>query len=210
MPNGVLTLSHDPINVFILIFNRLFQLNRPIDRSIIIPGLGPNHALAAPAVPAAAAEGLAEPLGEGEAPVAGDEDAGEDVDDLEEEGEDAVAALLDGEQDGLDVVLEEEARHHELADLLALLGHGVLVGEDGARARAAAGHGVHRGHDGHEVLELVEVRRRGVDGAVEGVHEGGVVGAEGELGDDVREVEGCAVLVSGGPGPLGLVRGGES
>lgn len=124
--------------------------------------------------------------------MAGDEDAGEDVDDLEEEGEDAVAVLLDGEQDGLDVVLEEEAGDHALADLLALLRDGVLVGEDGLGAAegAAAGHGVDGRDDGHEVLELVEVRRGDVDGAVERVHEGGVVGPEGEFRDDVREVEG--------------------
>lgn len=123
--------------------------------------------------------------------MAGDEDAGEDVDDLDEEGEDAVAALLDGEQDGLDVVLEEEAGDHALADLLALLGDGVLVGEDGAGAEgAAAGDRVDGRNDGHEVLELVEVRRGDVDGAVERVHEGGVVGSEGEFRDDVGEVEG--------------------
>lgn len=123
--------------------------------------------------------------------MAGDEDAGEDVDDLDEEGEEAVAALLDGQQDGLDVVLEEEARDHALADLLALLRHGVLVGEDGLGAeRAAARDRVHGRDHGHEVLELVEVRRGHVDGAVEGVHERGVVGSERELRDDVREVEG--------------------
>lgn len=122
--------------------------------------------------------------------MAGDENAGEDVDDFDQESEDAVAALLDGEEDGLDVVLEEEAGNHALADVLALLGDGVLVRHDGAGAGAAAGDGVDRRHDGHEVLELVEVRFGYVDGAVEGVDEGGVVRAEGELGDDVREVEG--------------------
>ncbi len=167
-------------------------MSRSIDRSIIVTGLGADDALAA-AGAAAAAEGLAEPLGEGEAPVAGDEDAGEDVDDLDEEGEEAVAALLDGEQDGLDVVLEEEAGHHALADGLALLRDGVLVGEDGAGRGAAAGDRVDGGHHRHEVLELVEVRVRQVDGAVERVHERRVVRPERELRDDVGEVEGWRI-----------------
>lgn len=49
--------------------------------------------------------------------------------------------------------------------------------------------GVDGGNDGEVVLELVEVFFGGGDGVVEGVDEGGVVGAEGELLDVVGEVE---------------------
>lgn len=59
--------------------------------------------------------------------------------------------------------------------------------------------GVNGGDDGEVVLEFVEVVVGGGcygDGVVEGVDEGGVVGAKGELADDVGEVEGC-VDVSG-------------
>lgn len=53
--------------------------------------------------------------------------------------------------------------------------------------------GVDGGDDGEVVLEFVEVVFGGGDGVVEGVDEGGVVGAEGELLDVVGEVEawGC-------------------
>lgn len=154
---------------------------------VVVP-LGADDALAL--LPAAAADDLADPLAHGEAPVAGDEDAAEDVDDLDGEGEDAVAALLDVQQDGLDVVLEEEAGDPALVDLLALLGDGVLVGEDGALGRVAALDAVYGRHHRHEVLELVEVRLGQVDGAVQRVHQRRVVRPERELRDDVREVEG--------------------
>ncbi len=54
--------------------------------------------------------------------------------------------------------------------------------------------GVDGGDDGEVVLELVEVLGRCGDGVVEGVGEGGVEGAEGELVDCVGEVEGWRVL----------------
>jgi hypothetical protein len=44
-------------------------------------------------------------------------------------------------------------------------------------------------HDGHEVLELVEGRWSRVNGAVQRVDERGQEGTEGELVDDVGEVE---------------------
>lgn len=43
--------------------------------------------------------------------------------------------------------------------------------------------------DGEEVLEFLEVCVCCGDGAIEGVNEGGVKGAEGEFGDYVGEVE---------------------
>ena len=44
-------------------------------------------------------------------------------------------------------------------------------------------------------MELVEVGGGDVDGAVERVYEGGVEGSEGELVDDVGEVEGWYVML---------------
>lgn len=119
--------------------------------------------------------------------MAGDEDAADDVDELDEEDNEAVAGLVDGEQDRLNVVLDKDAGDGGvLVNLLALLGDGVLVGLDGAAADAVDG-----GDDGEVVLELVKVSAGDVDGAVEGVDEGRVKGAVGELGDDVRKVELC-------------------
>ena len=103
--------------------------------SLVVLGLGADDALAAGG--AATAEDLAGPGGEGEGPVAGDEDAAEDVGSFDEEGEEAVAALLDSQHDGLDVVLEEESRNAHLRDLVRLLRHRVLVREDGAPATRA-------------------------------------------------------------------------
>ena len=123
--------------------------------------------------------------------MAGNERAAQDVDELDDENEKAVAGLDDVEQDGLDVVLEEYAWDGAVADLAALLGHGVLIRDDGAGAEARrVTNAVDGWHDGHEVLELVEGDGGRVDGAVERVLERGEVGAEGELRDDVREVEG--------------------
>lgn len=107
------------------------------------------------------------------------------IDELDEEHEEAVAVLIDGQQDWLNVVLDKDARHGQaLVDFFALLGDGVLVGEDGAGADAVDG-----GHDGEVVLEFMEVGGGEVDGAVEGVDEGRVEVAEGQFGDDVGEVE---------------------
>ena len=84
---------------------------------------------------------------------------------------------------------------------MRLGGDGVLVGEDGAgggegRVRGAVerdavreGARVDGGHDGEVVLEFVEVRVGGGEGVVEGVEKGGVEGTEGELVDNVGEVE---------------------
>jgi hypothetical protein len=102
---------------------------------------------------------------------------------------------------------------------MALRGDGVLVGFDGVGAEDGACGvelgvaiyslkkrkeawvvGVDGGDDGEVVLEFVEVvgcGGGGGDGVVEGVGEGGVVGAKGHFADDMGEVE-CwkSVLVS--------------
>lgn len=75
---------------------------------------------------------------------------------------------------------------------MGLLGHGVLVGEDGAGLVGIAGaDGVHGRDYREEVLEFMEVVWGLLNGAVEGVKERGVKGSERELRDDVGEVEGC-------------------
>lgn len=96
--------------------------------SVGIVALDADHAGALPDTTPPAADDLARPLAEREAPVACDEDAADEVDDLDEEGEEPGAALLDSQENGLNVVLEEEARNGALAHLVRLLRHGVLVG----------------------------------------------------------------------------------
>lgn len=78
-----------------------------------------------------------------------------------------------------------------LRGLLALLGHGILVGKDGVGGFALGADGVYRGHDGQEVLELVEVGFGDVHRTIERVDERRIKGPEGQLGDDVAEIEFC-------------------
>lgn len=111
------------------------------------------------------------------------------INNLDQELQHPRPRLLNRQQHGLNVVLEEDARDVVVCNLLGLLRHGVLVRHDGVGGRGGAPDGVDGGDDGEEVLELVEVGRGGVDCAVEGIDEGGVEGAEGELRDDVGEVE---------------------
>ena len=131
------------------------------------------------------------PLRQRKAPMARNQHATKNINHLNHESQEAVSALLNCQQHGLDIVLEEDARDGALADDVRLLGHGVLVCEDGAGrvGRARGVDGVDGGDDGEEILESVEVIGGRGDGAVEGVEEGGVEGSEGELGDDVGEVE---------------------
>ena len=136
---------------------------------------------------------LRPPLTQRIPPVSSHEHPADDIDNLDEKHEEAVPVLDDGQPYGLNVVLYKDAGDGVLADLLALLRDGVLVCLDVLLAPA-----VHRGDYGDVVLEFVEVVLGGVDGAVEGVDEGGVEGAVGELGDDVREVELCRFSVSKG------------
>lgn len=96
---------------------------------------------------------LAGPLGQLECPAAGDKDTRDDVDEAHEQAEEAGAALADDEQDRLDVVLEEDARHRVRRHLVALRGRGVLVGEDGL----GVGAGERVGGVAHDAV-LVAVR----------------------------------------------------
>lgn len=122
--------------------------------------------------------------------MARDQDTTNDVHNLDDEAQEAIARLLDVQQDGLHVVLEEDAGDVALADDVGLLGDGVLVREEGAVVVGGAGVDAVDGRDdGEEVLELVEVVWGGLNGAVERVGEGWVVVSKGEFVDDVGEVE---------------------
>lgn len=113
-----------------------------------------------------------------------------DVDDLDQKDDEAVARFFDLQQNGFDIVLEEDARDDALADFVALLGHGVLIGEKSGIVSWVRGpNAVDGGHDGHEVLELVEVCGGKIDCSVERIFEGGVEATKGQLVDDVGEVE---------------------
>ena len=123
---------------------------------------------------------LPRPLRQREAPVTGHKCAAKDIDHLDQKDEETIPRLDDVEQDGLNVVLDENTRDGAFADVLLLFGHGVLVGEDGFGPRCAReADTVGCGDNGEEVLEFVEVAGRHANGAVEGVDEGGEEGAEG-------------------------------
>jgi hypothetical protein len=136
--------------------------------------------------------------------MARDQHTTKNIHNLDTELEKALSALLHHKEYRLDVIFEKYPRHGALADLVGLFRHGVLVREErgGTAEGGDGGRGardrVDGGHYRKEVLEAVEVVGGPRDGAVEGVDEGGVEGAEGELGDYVGEVE-CwgAFYVSG-------------
>lgn len=174
-----------------------------------------------------------EPLAQLERPAASHQHTADDVDQPDDQAQETAALLGHDQQDGLDVVLEEDAGDAGeglLGDLAALARGGVLVGEHALRVAAQArvgdvvhgavlaallqlgleveggglGHGgrvegARRGadaalgedgrHDAEVVLELVEVVRGGVAGAVERVEQRRVVRAEAELVDVVAEIE---------------------
>lgn len=133
---------------------------------------------------------LPDPVTQREAPVARNERTTENVDDLDQKDDEAVARFLDLQQNGFDVVLEEDTRDDALADFVALLGHGVLVREKrGIVSRVGGPDAVDGGHDRHEVLELVEICGGDVDCSVKRIFEGRVEATKGELVDDVGKVE---------------------
>lgn len=152
------------------------------------------------------------PAGDLIQPATGDHDTGDGVDEANEQGEEAGTLLADHEQDGLNVILEENAGDEEWAfgEVTGLGGGGVLVGEDevlvvavgelrgrgvGVGVESAVALGVDGWDDGEEVLVLVVVGFGGGDGLIEGVEEGRIVRTEGEFGDHVGEVEDCHWLV---------------
>jgi hypothetical protein len=132
---------------------------------LIKPFLRSQHTDSAAAA-SSSPDDIVNPVADCEAPVSGDHDTAHDVDNLDQETDKAVTALVDSQQDRLNVVLEENAGDVSLVDRLALLRHGVLVGENRPRVDAVYG-----GHNGKVVLKLVEVARGCVDSAIEGVNE---------------------------------------
>lgn len=68
--------------------------------------LGADYAFAL--LSTSAADDLLQPFAEREAPMTSNKHTAKDIYNLNPEGEKAVAALLDVQQDGFDVVLEEE------------------------------------------------------------------------------------------------------
>lgn len=125
--------------------------------------------------------------------MAGDQHATHHIHNLDDEFEKSIAALLDLQQERLDIVFEEDSRHAAFVDVLVLRRDGVLVcgEESGARGgrEGGWGEGIDGWDDGEEVLEFVEVGGGGGDGAVEGIEKGWVIGSEGKFGDYVAEVE---------------------
>lgn len=152
-----------------------------------------NHAHALLSLPAA--NDFFNPVAYREAPVSGHKYTGEHVDDFDQESKITITGFLNSQQYRLNVILEKDSRNHALADLVALFGDSVLVGEDSLRGGVRVSDCVHSGHNRHEVLKLMEVGACQVYSTVEGVDQRRVEGAKGELVDDMREVE-CWVCVS--------------
>ena len=167
--------------------NHVYRSPLPL---LIMPRLPPQHPLTMSAPPSPPPN-LNRPIAQPIPPMTRHEHTAQHIHDLNHEQEKTIPRLDNVEQDRLNVVFHKNARDHVLGDLAALLGDGVLVRKEGARAHLVrVADAVGGGDDGEEVLELVEVRGRQVDGLVERVDEGREEGAEGELRDDVREVEG--------------------
>jgi hypothetical protein len=129
---------------------------------------------------------LANPVTQCETPVSCHEDTTDNIDNLNQEGNNTITTLMHRQQNGLDIVLDEDTGDPVVANLLALLRHGILVRNNLFRADA-----VDCRDDGEVVLELVEVGAGKVDGSVERVDKRWVERAVGELGNDVGEVKVC-------------------
>src|SRR6478609_6112461 len=107
----------------------LHALYIPAELSLIITLLGSQETSSTVAA-SSATNNFVDPVTNREAPVSSDENTADDVDDLDQKADNAVAALVNCQQDGLDIVLDENSRNPSLVHGLALLGHSVLVGED--------------------------------------------------------------------------------
>lgn len=166
----------------------LYMATKP---SLVITFLGSQETSSTVAA-SSATNDLVDPVANREAPVSSDENTADDVDDLDQQADNAVAAFVNCQQDRLDIVLDENSGNPSLVHGLALLGYGVLVGKDGLRVDAVDG-----GNDRKIVLELVEVGLGRVDCAIERVDERGVERTVRKLRDDVRKVELCDWLACG-------------
>ena len=153
----------------------LYVLYIPVEPSLIISLLGSQETSSTVAA-SAATNNLVDPVANREAPVSSNENTADDVNNLDQQADDAITAFVNGQQNGLDIVLDENSGDPSLVHGLALLGHGVLVGKDRLGVDAVDG-----GNDREIVLELVEVGFGRVDCAIERVDERGVEGTVREL-----------------------------
>lgn len=169
----------------------LVLLDRPVRSS---PSVQHAHALLLPSPPLPPAQHLLAPPGQLVAPAAAHEDAADHVDDPHAQRQQAPPLLSDGQEDGLDVELEEDARDGAFVDGGGLGRYGVLVcdyrvggcGERVGGGRGGGGGGgfggrgasVDCGDDGEVVLVFVEVGVGCGEGSVQRVEEGGVEGTE--------------------------------
>lgn len=64
------------------------------------------------------------------APPAAHQDATDHIHDPDAQRQEAPPLFPDGQEDGLDVEFEEDARHGAFVDVVGLRGHGVLVRDD--------------------------------------------------------------------------------
>lgn len=127
------------------------------------------------------------------APSTANQDPTNHIHDPDEQCHEPSPLFPDGQQDWLDIELEEDAGHAAFVDRVRLRRHRVLIRED-CRGRAFARH---RGacvdcrDHGAVVLVLEKVFGRRSVCFVERVQEGRVEWAKGEFVDDVGEIEGC-------------------
>lgn len=127
---------------------------------------------------------LSGPIAQLKQPSTRDENPGDHIDHPHQQGQQTAPLMRDKQQDGLDVVLEEDAGDVDrvLGDRGRLAGGGVLVREDGVAGLAVdagrvggvalhgvAALGVDGGYDVEEVLVAVVVGVGGSDGFVERV-----------------------------------------
>lgn len=100
-----------------------------------VSGLHAQHALAVGVTPGSFTADLVHPLRNGVTPVSSNEDTTDDVDELQEEDNEAVATFLHPQQNGFNIVFNEDAGDTGVSiNLFALLCHSVLVCENRAPA----------------------------------------------------------------------------
>ena len=166
-----------------------------------------QHTLSSPTGPPPPSQNLLPPPGQLITPASTHQHPTNHIHDPNNQPQKRHAFLPHGQQDGFDIEFKEDAGDGSFVNRVRLGCGCILVRDDGVagavirrerrvvwlmncgrRWRRRAG--VDCGDDGEVVLEFVEVGVCGCVGAVEGVQEGRVEGAEGEFVDDVGEVEG--------------------
>ena len=111
---------------------QLFSADRALSK---VSGLNAQHALAVGVTPGSFTADLVHPLRDGVTPVSSDEDTTDDVDELQKEDNEAIATFLHPQQNGFNVVFNEDSGDTGVSiDLFTLLCHSVLVCENRAPA----------------------------------------------------------------------------